>query len=70
MSIWTCPFCGLHQTVTKVKTSTVEIAFEIHDCAGGPMGLRGIAVGCSNESCKKVQVTAEVITAKTGQIGF
>lgn len=34
------------------------------------MGLRGIAVGCSNESCKKVQVTAEVIAAKTGQIGF
>ncbi|MDB4213337.1 DUF4145 domain-containing protein [Octadecabacter sp.] len=34
------------------------------------MGLRGIAVGCSNEGCKKVQVTTEIITAKRGQKGF
>ena len=60
MDHWTCPYCGMTQTVTDRKLSRGTLTFDIVDPRDGPFGITVEAVGCSNSDCKKVTISAFV----------
>lgn len=53
---WTCPHCGIGQTVVGAKTDERVHYIDLNNQNEGRLGLRSIAVGCSNELCAKTSV--------------
>ena len=55
---WTCPYCNRPQTVTNGRHSKVEQHFSLGETAIGHIGLKGEAICCSNEDCRRPTVVA------------
>ncbi len=57
--VWTCPYCGHTQTVTKEKADVRQGVLDVGENVNGNAGYRITAIGCSNPECRRVQVTVE-----------
>jgi hypothetical protein len=55
---WTCPHCHLPQVVTDKNYWQNQIALYVTPLDIGKVGLEIIAVGCLNEECKKLTLSA------------
>lgn len=57
---WECPYCALVQAVTDGQRNTGIISLQIDKQAEGPIGLKAVAIGCSNPECLKTTVHASI----------
>ncbi len=60
---WTCPFCQRPQTVSNSKFHSEQYGLALGDTKHGRIGLKVIAIGCSNPSCKDVSIAVIIGTA-------
>jgi hypothetical protein len=67
---WDCPFCGRAQTVTTAKAHSRFTSVSITDHALGAVGVRVDAIGCANEGCKQLTLTAHVVRGSYGPSGM
>lgn len=60
---WTCPYCSRPQTVTDTNYSEVEAPFQTVASSKGYLGIRSIAIVCSNPECLAPAVAASIHVA-------
>lgn len=57
---WTCPHCDRDQTVSDQKLKSSQHHIYIEDLAERSVGYTVIAVGCSNQKCRKLTLHLRV----------
>lgn len=57
---WTCPHCSVTQTVVDEKRSSVTRHIGLKDQSEGNLGLRHLAIGCSNPECLRSTIKITV----------
>jgi Domain of unknown function (DUF4145) len=67
---WTCPHCQRAQTVSDSKFHSAEYGLALGDTKHGRIGLKIVAIGCSNPNCKEVAVAVILGTAHQQDHGY
>ena len=62
---WNCPYCNRPQVATDHSISSDDIHFYVGESSTGSIGLRGVAIACSNPEC--TQTTVNVSIKQTAQ---
>lgn len=57
---WTCPYCGHVQTVTDNKYSVDRADVSVESKNYPSLAVQISAIGCANQECDQVQITATV----------
>ena len=67
---WVCPFCQRHQTISQQKLYHAGHTVDVGENKHGRFGIRVLAIGCSNPSCKEVELKITTGTNRRCEGGY